>query len=122
MLFKSYSLIIDETYPEISLLKRIAEKGVARLHLNDFSYQYNIQFREERFLFIAVDFDNGKYSETVYDTESETQKENPKKKPNWSMQISSLLAMMPRQKSFIYLTLIEKLQLSYCLQNSLIPN
>ena len=80
MLFKSYSLIIDETYPEISLLKRIAEKGVARLHSNDFSYQYNIQFREERFLFIAVDFDNGKYSETVYDTESETQKENPKKK------------------------------------------
>ena len=80
MLFKSYSLIIDETYPEISLLQRIAEKGVARLHSNDFSYQYNIQFREERFLFIAVDFDNGKYSETVYDTESETQKENPKKK------------------------------------------
>lgn len=80
MLFKSYALIVDENYPEIDLLQRIAGQGVQRLKSKDFSYQYNIRFEEGRFLLLAVDVDDGKYSETVFDTESETQKENPRKK------------------------------------------
>lgn len=80
MLFKSYALIVDENYPEIDLLQRIAGQGVQRLKSKDFSYQYNIRFEEGRFLLLAVDVDDGKYSETVFDTEAETQKENPRKK------------------------------------------
>lgn len=80
MLFKSYSLIVDETYPDVSLLQRIADQGVQRTNSKDFSYKYSIRFEEGRFLLLAVDFDDGKYSETVFDTESETEKKNPRKR------------------------------------------
>lgn len=80
MLFKSYSLIVDEQYPDASLLNQIANKGVHRLSTNSYSYQFNIRFEERRFLLLAVDFDDGKYSETVYDTEAETEKQNPRKR------------------------------------------
>ena len=58
MLFKSYSLIVDETYPDVSLLQRIADQGVQRTNSKDFSYKYSIRFEEGRFLLLAVDFDH----------------------------------------------------------------
>ena len=80
MVFKSYSLIVDEQYPSVALLKSIADQKKRRLGSNDLNYQYNIRFEEDRFLLLAVDVDDGKYSETVYDTESEMEKENPRKR------------------------------------------
>lgn len=79
MNFKSYSLIVDEQYPDTDLIKQIAGHRVRILQGNSLSYQYNISLRSERFLLLAVDVDDGKYSATVYDTESELEKQNPRK-------------------------------------------
>ncbi len=80
MLFKSYSLIVDEQYPDSSLLNQIAAHRIRRLNRNAYSYQYNIRFEENRFLLLAIDVDDGRYSETVYDQSSEIEKPNPKKR------------------------------------------
>lgn len=80
MFFKSYALIVDEHYPDATLLAQIAEKRLQRLSYNGFNYKYDIRFQEERFLLIAVDFNDGKYSEMVYDIESEIEKQNPRKR------------------------------------------
>lgn len=122
MLFKSYSLIVDETYPDVSLLQRIADQGVQRTNSKDFSYKYSIRFEEGRFLLLTVDYDDGKYSETVFDTESETEKKNPRKRYELEYADQFLLAMMPKQKNSICPILSESRQSSCCLQSLLIPN
>lgn len=80
MLFKSFSLIVDESYPDTALLNRMANDRVRRINIGEFSYKFCLQFVDERFFLMAVDYSDGKYSDTVYDTESESEKENPKKR------------------------------------------
>ena len=80
MLFKSFALIVDETYPDAALLNRIANDRVRRINVGEFSYKFCLQFVDERFFLMAVDYSDGKNSDTVYDTESESEKENPRGK------------------------------------------
>lgn len=78
--FKSYSLLVDENYPDPELLKQINELPVRRSSCGDYSYKYSTRYEEGKFLFISVDYDDGKYSDIVYDTENDNEKENPKKR------------------------------------------
>lgn len=80
MLFKSYSLIVDEVHPDLAFMKRVAEQSIRRCNATSFSYRYHISLESERFLLLAVDVDDGKYSDTVFDTEAETEKQNPRKR------------------------------------------
>lgn len=49
MLFKSFSLIVDETYPDTALLNRMANDRVRRINVGEFSYKFCLQFVDERF-------------------------------------------------------------------------
>ena len=75
MNFRQYSLIVGEQYPELSLLEQIADKKNIRLE----NHLYRVRLEEQRFLLIAVNYDDGKYSETVFDTETEIEKANPRR-------------------------------------------
>ena len=82
MVFKCFSLLIDGHVPSLEDFQAIG--GISKYRLfssnNNYLYEFSLEIVENRFVMIAVDYDDQRYRSTVYDMESEKEVDNPKKR------------------------------------------
>jgi len=81
MVFKCFSLLIDGHVPSLEDFQAIG--GISKYRLfssNNYLYEFSLEIVENRFVMIAVDYDDQRYRSTVYDMESEEEVDNPKKR------------------------------------------
>lgn len=80
MRFKCYTLLVDEELPSIDLIRRVQPNDVFRFMANSYIYEFSCDIKDDKYFLMAVDFDDLKYRDKVYDIETEKERANPKKR------------------------------------------
>lgn len=103
MLFKSYTLIVDEECPTLEIIKQIHKQGKRRIPFGDCVYEIQTEIKEDRFFLISVDYDDLKYRDTVYNLETKSERKNPKKRTEIEFK-QQLFACYDLQKTELYIS------------------
>lgn len=108
MQFKNFKLIIDSNIPSIDDIKKIIELGFIRVKDYGKGYDWydviNIEFIDDRFLWVAIDYDNvNMYNEKVINIDNDLKENNPRKPSQVEMRYQ-LFICYDMEENILYIT------------------
>lgn len=107
LVFKMLELLVDDDYAKLSDFKGSFQSLSFRYDTQTSLYSYRGEVIDCNFFFLSCDYDGKQYAETVYNIDTDTEEQNPRK-PNQIELKKQFFACYCERKRMLLLSDLEK--------------